>query len=322
MKIIEPYAQILVSDTSYDPMRCIEIAGRTCYKSEDKITPDSAPEFVGRMIKSGHGAMLEHGSLLLQTEPEIFDLISTVDWAMRSSGAHSYLRFTRADDVISGNVRAWREFLTELYLTGKYGEAVFPEAFFPLLTEYPGLFPELVERFPAAAESESGVSKITHADQLARESRFVHQYVMTRWVCDRGVSHELVRHRPASFAQESTRYCNYSKDKFGGELSFIQPAFTGELDPEVWRLTMRQTELAYLELTKLGVRPEIARSVLPNSLKTEVIVTATLEEWQHILDLRCSEAAHPQIRELALQLKAPLEEVIWENGLTSVLRTR
>lgn len=319
MRIIEPYAQILFSDTSYDPMRCIEKAGRTCYKSEDKMTEDSAPEFVSRMIRSGHGAMLEHGSILLQMDHDIFDLLSCVKWAMTNDGLPCYLRFTNRDDVVSGNVRAWREFIDRLYLTGDYGEPVYPEALSPLLAEYPELFPEAVEKFPKMADLDSTVSRIIHADMLDRESRFTHQYIMTRWICDRGVSHELVRHRPASFAQESTRYCNYSKDKFGNELSFIRPPFRNELMDKMWEMTMRQTELSYLELIKTGAPTELARAVLPNSLKTEVIVTATIEEWVHIIDLRCSKAAHRQIRELAMQLKAPIERVLWDNVRVSTL---
>ena len=122
--------------------------------------------------------------------------------------------------------------------------------------------------------------------------------------CDRGVSHELVRHRLASFQQSSTRYCNYSKDKFGGEITFIKPCFwqEGSMNYESWIDAMTYAELYYMKLIKNGATPQEARSVLPNSLKTEIIMSCNLRELRHILDLRCSAKAHPQIRELCLPL--------------------
>ncbi|MBP1713240.1 MAG: thymidylate synthase, flavin-dependent [Deltaproteobacteria bacterium] len=130
--------------------------------------------------------------------------------------------------------------------------------------------------------------------------------------CDRGISHELVRHRLASFSQESTRYANYSKDKFGKEITVIRPYFWDRSSDlySVWRQAMEQAEEKYLHLIGLGARPEEARTVLPNSLKTELIMTCNLREWRHIFDLRCSRAAHPQMRELLFPLLDELHERI------------
>lgn len=119
-----------------------------------------------------------------------------------------------------------------------------------------------------------------------------------RFITDRGVSHELVRHRVASFAQESTRYCNYAKEKFGGELTFVEPPFFDVGQFARWRLSVANDELDYLALIDLGAKPEEARTVLPNSLKTEIVVTANAREWLHILDLRASPKAHPQMRQI------------------------
>jgi len=132
------------------------------------------------------------------------------------------------------------------------------------------------------------------------------------FVCDRGISHELVRHRLASFSQESTRYANYSKDKFGKEITVIRPYFWDRSSDlySVWRQAMEQAEEKYLHLIGLGARPEEARTVLPNSLKTELIMTCNLREWRHIFDLRCSRAAHPQMRELLFPLLDELHERI------------
>jgi len=182
MKIVEPTASLLWATP--DALQTIERAGRTCYKSEDKITNESAKEFVRLLIKRGHEAMIEHASASF------------------------------------------------------------------------------------------------------------------RFICDRGVSHEIVRHRICAFAQESTRYCNYGKEKFGQEITVIEPPGLTGCQRDIWAKTMVDCEAAYLDMLKGGVQPQIARSVLPNSLKTEIVVTANFREWRHILNLRTSQAAHPQIRQV------------------------
>lgn len=138
------------------------------------------------------------------------------------------------------------------------------------------------------------------------ESVIEHEKLTARIICDRGVSHELVRHRLASYSQESTRYCNYSKGKFGKELVFIRPCFWTDdsLQYHLWRSAMSTAEGVYMYLLENGAKPEEARSVLPNSLKTEVVMTANLREWRHFFRLRCAPAAHPQMREIANQLLA------------------
>lgn len=135
------------------------------------------------------------------------------------------------------------------------------------------------------------------------ESVLEHEKVTVRVVCDRGVSHEIVRHRIASYSQESTRYCNYSKDKFGNEITVIEPIFfvaeesSSKLD--VWLEAMIDIEKYYFKLIDLGATPQEARTVLPNSLKTEIVMTMNLREWRHFFKLRTSEAAHPQMLEIA-----------------------
>lgn len=165
------------------------------------------------------------------------------------------------------------------------------------------------------------------------EAMLEHGCLTVRFVCDRGVSHELVRHRMASFAQESTRYCNYSKDKFGNELTFVMPTLYKNdfMDDEAWNCwveTMKKCEESYMKLIGMGVSPQMARSVLPNSLKTEVIVTANWREWRHILSLRCAPDAHPDIRCLMIDLLEELHDKIpvlfddiWEKyGITATFK--
>jgi len=150
--------------------------------------------------------------------------------------------------------------------------------------------------------------------QLGHESVIEHASMSVHFVCDRGVSHELVRHRLCAFTQESTRYCNYGKDKFGGELTFIRPPFWPGEDQlqlsEVWEQSMTQAESWYLGFIDQGVQPQEARSVLPNSLKTEIVVTANLREWRHIFRLRTSDKAHPQMREIMRPLLAECRQRI------------
>ena len=188
---------------------------------------------------------------------------------------------------------------------------------------------ELVEDFDAAAimqkleragrvcyKSEGNI-KADSAEKFIRgiikrghESVIEHATVSFKIVCDRGVTHELVRHRIASYSQESSRFCDYSAGKFGGELTFIKPCFWTDDDEnfQLWKATMAQLEKTYLAMRAAGARPEEARSILPNSLKTEIFVTMNLRELRHFLKLRTAKAAHPQMREVALKIYQILVE--------------
>ena len=148
------------------------------------------------------------------------------------------------------------------------------------------------------------------------ESVLEHGSISARFICDRGASHELVRHRLCSFSQESTRFCNYSGEKFGKELTFIQPMFWAENDPDpdkrtlyrAWENAMRVAEDSYFYLLSNGVSPQEARSVLPNSLKTDIVVTANIRQWRTVLQQRCAPDTHPQMRQVMLPLLGILIE--------------
>lgn len=196
MKIVNPGFEILTPIDGESVLKHIELCGRTCYKSEKKITDQSCRTFVKAIINRGHEAVLEHFNITV------------------------------------------------------------------------------------------------------------------RIICDRGVSHEIVRHRLASYCQESTRYCNYSKDDFCGEIAVIEPLF---LNPGtdgywIWKTSCEEAEKGYFSLLEYGCSPQEARAVLPNSLKTEVVMTANLREWRYFFKLRCSSAAHPQIREIAVPLCKELQK--------------
>ena len=152
--------------------------------------------------------------------------------------------------------------------------------------------------------------------ERGHESVIEHYSVTVRVICDRGVTHEIVRHRIASYSQESTRYCNYSKDKFSNQITFIRPCFwdvnteEGKRNFEIWKKAMENAEKAYMELLANGASPEEARSVLPNSLKSEIVITMNLRSWRHFFKLRTDPAAHPQMREIAVPLLKEFKKLI------------
>lgn len=162
------------------------------------------------------------------------------------------------------------------------------------------------------ASPDSARKLLTRIIHLGHDSVLEHCGVSVRIVCDRGVTHELVRHRLCSFSQESTRYANYAQDKFGRELTVIRPFFwqTDAACYQLWLSAMQACENAYLRLVEAGATAQEARSVLPNSLKTEIVTTANLREWRHIFKLRCDRAAHPQMRQIMLPLLAAFQERI------------
>jgi len=146
--------------------------------------------------------------------------------------------------------------------------------------------------------------------RLGHESVIEHGMMTVRFIVDRGVSHEIVRHRLASYSQESTRYCNYSQDKFGREITFIDlRPFLDAAAAKHWEYACAMAESSYFELIDVGCKPQIARSVLPNSLKTEIVMSANWREWRHFFKLRASPKAHPQMREVACPLLRQMREI-------------
>ena len=162
------------------------------------------------------------------------------------------------------------------------------------------------------ADETSHLRFLKHIVSRHHESVIEHFSVSVKFIMDRAIANELVRHRLASFSQESTRYCCYAKDKFGNEISVIKPVMLDENSPayQTWYRGMEQIEQAYLKMLDEGQTPETARSVLPCCLKTEIVVSANLREWKHIFSMRCSEAAHPDIRFLMRDLKAEFQKHI------------
>jgi len=158
----------------------------------------------------------------------------------------------------------------------------------------------------------SAIKFVQNVLKNGHESVIEHEKITVTIICDRGVSHELVRHRIGSYSQESTRYCNYSKDKFGKEITVIEPPFwkVGSFEHGVWCDSCEQAEKAYFILLERGATPQEARSVLPNSLKTEIVVTFNLREWRHFFKMRTAKSAHPQMIEITIPMLARFQKLI------------
>lgn len=298
MKIIKPSVEIITPVDDSDILCHIERCGRVCYKSEDKITEGSAEKFVSGLIKRGHEAVLEHGSFIFWPDQYTWvDMHRLINVLSIRAGFKCYLRIT--DDgtkaVVSGNVRAWRDFtkaVTEF-------QGTLPLYLNSLVRDNPVLFPEYQEYIQAT--DYIGLHPLKKTDLQAGIGRQAHYDITCIFTCDRGVSHEIVRHRDAGYCQESTRYCNYADGKFGGEITVIEPCYLkpGTYNYMEWQRACEVTEAYYLDMLKDGLSPQEARAVLPNSLKTELVMTANIREWRHFLKLRNGKGAHPQMREVA-----------------------
>lgn len=319
MRIINPSVEVWPVDST-DPkavMRHIERAGRVCYKSEDRITDESCDKFIGSVIDRGHTAVIEHGNLIVyatgDTEQYLNFARETFDGLanrFRVTKVADYTRQLFRGVYASANMRTWREVIN----IGLRGNLWIPPALEAILGQYGLLFEDLLN---VNRHEKPGWERPVYNPQecyvvdprnMTLDDREIHAAYTVRFVCDRGVTHEIVRHRVASYCQESTRYCNYSKDKFGNEITVIKPCFWDEdsVAYNVWETACEAAEAAYFKLLELEATPQQARSVLPNSLKTEIVMTARADEWLWFFKLRTAEAAHPQMQEVAKMAKALL----------------
>ena len=280
MKLIKPYFEIWEQPAGLEGVyKQIERVGRVCYKSEDKITEDSAKPFVDRMIKSGHGAMLEHGTVYLFCPTEEY-----VD----SNGDVQY--YNPLEKYQNNNYSALVDSNKGIYVTTNLRVLV-----------------------------ENGW--MGDLQYLCEPTEFHEKRITVHFVCDRGVSHEFVRHRVMSFAQESTRYCNYSKDKFDNQVTFVIPSwcnsliegseqkyFTFEInrDEVVFMDALQNAQNSYLSLLKLGWKPQEARDVLPLGIKSELISCGFEDAWENFIRRRSPKygdpGAHPMAAEIANKL--------------------
>lgn len=293
MKLIESKVELIEQQPGLDGVyKQIELAGRTCYKSEDKITENSAKGFVNRMITSKHGAMLEHGTVYLK----IPALSYFPDLEEFNTNPYTKVFYFEEDWYVTTNLRV------------------------------------LVEN-----------DWLDYLRYVSEPTEHHEKRITARFTCDRGVSHEIVRHRVMSFAMESTRYCNYEKDKFGNELTYVSPSWldinkllplvelANKDNKEVYRMghdeslsnedramcsfiyDLSNCEHGYMFQTKCGWQAQQARQLLPNALKTEIVVTGFESDWEHFFSLRSpkygAQGVHPDMAKLADELYEKLNSV-------------
>lgn len=307
MRIIDASFDVLPRDEQRGGLKIIETAGRLCYKSEDKATDDSAEAFVRGLIRRKHLSVLEHGDMIFEiSDPHIYENVADELNSCRTAGKSApMLAMSSANEhyIISGNIRAWLELFERGMLAGRYFIGSFDPAFIR-----DGDFMD------DDAAPDSRVRQIFYADLRNPLEKRAHLRQTVKFTVDRGVTHEFVRHRKMSFSQESTRYCNYSDGRFGGEISVIEPCFLApDTEPyTLWMLQCKCAEAAYFRLLDVGLSPQEARSVLPHSTKAELMMTGTLGEWNRFFDLRARQTtgwAHPQAAEVAVPLHARFKKM-------------
>lgn len=311
MKLIESKAEYIPQEEGLDGIyKQIELAGRTAYHSQDKITPNSAKDFVDRMIKSKHGAALEHGTVYFKIPTKDFNYEDSLwgddiddTFPFYSPWVEHNCR-TSADGTIDYVTTNYRFFLeTEFMLIKAASKELFLEKYLCPPTEF-------------------------------HEKRYT-----MRFTCSRAIANELVRHRTMSFLQESTRYINYSKERHGEKITYIKPSWLEESEEEAnsfLGLVMAGAELNehgekvypffeslvfaeknYFVLLNKGFTPQQARDVLPNATKTELIMTGFASDWKHVMDLRLFEktgAVHPDMKDLMQKAQKVMQEAgIWDD---------
>jgi thymidylate synthase (FAD) len=302
MKIIEPSFHIQDELDGASLAVRLEACGRVCYKSEDKITENSAIPFVTKIAQHGHNSVLEMAVLTFKVacrQGQVEELLACQP---------KFLLIDKLAEgvLITGSVRALRE----IYQLHKES-TILNHVMLSLVDSYPYLFAHIFDPTRDAGKDDALKSvrlSLSEIDRLSPELRLRHRFIGVKFIVNRAVTHELVRHRPCSFLQESQRYCRYSEDKFDNQVTFIKPLFFREESQEfkLWQDAMAATETAYFKLLETAT-PQAARTVLPNSCKTEIIVFCNLLEWQHIFSLRTSVAAEPSMREIMIPLHEEMQ---------------
>lgn len=263
MKLVKQSIEIINNSETHnidDIYKAIEMAGRTCYKSENNITSTSSKTFVEMLKNNGHGAMLEHGTVYLYI-PE---------WKAYKYAINKYSKVNTQFDAKDF------ESYYKVYVTSNY-RVLFENDW------------------------------LDDLEYICEPTQYHEKRISVRATIPIGISREFIRHRSMSFAEMSTRYCNFSKDKFNNCIEFVEPNwFSSCTDTEAKDLFIQnciQSEYNYMELIKSGLKPQEARDVLPLSTKTELIITGFVSDWESIFNLRCAKSAHPMAQEVANLIK-------------------
>jgi thymidylate synthase (FAD) len=334
MKFLEASYQFHELPDPYDKLgvlKYLEKIGRVCYKSEDKITDESCVKFIQGIRNRKHWAVLEHYIFVMEVPGWIYDDIARLVYHVNTSNPDlaekiRFIHVSECDDgkkLVSGSATAFNYLWACKYIRENPNSGV-NSICIRLLDMYPELMyvPDGVDPYePDAIKLSSATIRFlsrTEVEGLPVGQRLIHDWMSVRIVTDRGVTHELVRHRPFSFAQESTRYVNYGNKG----CQFLIPCWFSDEDKSVlknggwidsdvqklsptaqmWTQAMYNAANSYQSLVNNDWVPQMGRSVLPNSTKTEIVMTGNMNEWVHFFNMRVPKAAHPQMREVAVPM--------------------
>ncbi|MBR5598753.1 MAG: FAD-dependent thymidylate synthase [Alphaproteobacteria bacterium] len=297
VKIVSIDTEIYELDNIDDILTHIERCGRTCYKSENLITNETAVPFISGILKSGHESVIEHANIIFsmpnnENNQKIFEM---KDIRGLNISVEQDENINEKVIVVSGNLRALRD-IARTYNIHDFLYAINKSIFY-------------------IKEDENTVFEGLKIEGI-QKSRFsqIHNYITTHSILDVGAYKDITRHRLASFSIESTRYCNYSKGKFGSELTMIEPSNIEKGTPmyDEWLKGVTSIEETYMRMAELGAKGDQLRMLLPHSTKADMIMTANVAEWKHICNLRCHMSAHPSVRAVMYKMLDKFY-AIWPN---------
>lgn len=296
MKLIKPSYEILPQAPGLEGVyKQIEKAGRVCYKSENKITETSAKEFVDMLIKRGHLSVLEHGTIYLK----IYAKKEVINERQEDS----------ARNDVWYESRIVYNYDDSKYLNNAYSKVTRIDHSKKIDVWTPCSY--ITTNMRVLVEN----GWTDDLKYLCTPTEYHQKRTTVKFICSRSTSHQLVRHRVMSFAQESQRYCNYSLDKFDNQITFVYPSWLEEFDEQReldespcpdFTYGLLYAEQIYFDLLEQGLKPQQARQILPNACKTELVVTGFNDDWKKLFDLRCSTGADPDIKEIMIPLKEAL----------------
>lgn len=343
MKTVSQGIDIMIPPNpgSEEVYRHIERIGRVCYKSEDNITADSYKGFIERLRTNEHWAMLEHYIFIIELSEKLYnDLMNEMIMFMQNdpwfSNYIGFIKFSKLDELDTAN--GCKKYIMSFNITAinnlwksesisKNSKSAFLYVLDWINDQY-----ECLVNIPADAKKYDGSGYVRYTTvelpfgiawismpELAAilksprsyDVYALHASMTVKFHTTRAICMEVLRHRPASYAMESTRYANYSKGKFGSEITVVKPvfAYTNAEMENKWNLACQETEIAYMDMMRDGAKAQDAREVLPNALKAELVMTARIMEFQHFFKFRAHSAAHPMMQELAYALMDGLIKV-------------
>ena len=292
MQIVKAKYEILgeCATNIKDTLKQIELAGRTAYQSQDRITKYSAIKFCKMITERGHHSVLEHSNIVISQKGNF----KPIDAFPNTTQLPFHMvKQTLNKRYIGGNIRAWIDYLNDVNKPK-------PFELYRLLHTYLASILDTAKIFKINTFSEYEL--VTNHEEIPKDMK----RIMVKFTCPRGISHELVRHRVRiGITQESTRYVKYNN------IEVIQPPGLTEPQTIIWNDSAVNAEKTYMALINSGCSPQIARSVLPIGLKTEIVITVDVEEWKWIFNMRCSKAAHPEIRALMIPLENDFKNIGW-----------